>query len=69
MNVQIWESPARMNAICRAAHGTQVELLAVQRDTKEERFYFRVKTPNCEGWLPEAFLSPKKNAPVGDRQR
>lgn len=69
MQIRVWESPARTHSICTAEHGTQVELLEVQRSVEEERFYFRVRAPNCEGWLPDVFLSLKKQPPVGNRHR
>lgn len=68
MSIRVWQSPARTHAVCSSAHGTLVDLLEVQRDVKEERFYFRVKAPNCEGWLPEGSLSTRQAAPVGTRR-
>lgn len=68
MNLRLWESPAGNHALCTAEHGRQVDLVEVQRNVEEGRFYFRIKAGNCEGWVPESALSPKKNLPVGSRR-
>ena len=69
MQVQVWSSPARTQPVCTPEHGTEVDLVEVQRNVQEERFYFRVKAPNCEGWLPGSSLSVKKQPPVGVKHR
>jgi hypothetical protein len=68
MNIRVWQSPFRTHAICTAEHATQVDLLEVQRSAEEKRYYFRVRAPKCEGWVPETSLSTKKNAPIAPQR-
>jgi hypothetical protein len=69
MGVRIWQSTERRQAVCSADHGTQVDLLEVQRSPEEQRYYFRIRAPKCEGWIDEVSLSVTRQAPVGTQRR
>jgi hypothetical protein len=61
--IPLLQSAVSTHVVCQVEHGTQVDLLEVQRDTAKKLFYFRVKAPRCDGWVPEKALSPKKVPP------
>jgi hypothetical protein len=67
--VPLLQSATGTHAVCQVGHGTSVDLLEVQRDVEKKMFYFRVRAPKCEGWVPEAALSTKKVAPAGGASR
>jgi hypothetical protein len=67
MKVNVWDAVPRQQTVCQLSHGEAVELLSARRDDGEDRYYVRVRSRRCEGWLPESFLSPKSEAVVGDR--
>lgn len=69
MFVTLLQSAVSTAPVCQLEHGTQVDLLEVQRDVEKRRYYFRVRTPKCDGWVPETALSAKKVAPVGTGSR
>jgi hypothetical protein len=69
MTVQIWQSTERRQAVCSADHGTQVDVLDVRRSPEEQRYYFRIRAPKCEGWVDDASLSVTRQAPVGAQRR
>jgi hypothetical protein len=69
MLIPLLQSATSTHAVCRVEHGTQVDLLEVQRSVEKKLFYFRVRTPKCDGWVPETSLSTKKIAPVGGSGR
>jgi hypothetical protein len=64
MLVPLLQSAVSTAAVCRVEHGSQVDLLDVQRDVEKKRYYFRVRAPRCDGWVPETALSTKKVPPV-----
>lgn len=65
MLVPLLQSAVSTAAVCQVEHATQVDLLDVQRDVEKKRYYFRVRAPKCDGWVPETALSTKKVAPFG----
>ena len=71
-NINIWSSPDRLSSAdptkvpCRLKHGTSVELTDYKLNASESRYYFRIRSGSCEGWLPEPFLSREYEEPVGD---
>jgi hypothetical protein len=64
MLVPLLQSALSTAAVCQVEHGSQVDLLDVQRDVEKKRYYFRVRAPKCDGWVPETALSTKKVPPV-----
>jgi hypothetical protein len=64
MLVPLLQSAVSTVAVCQVEHGSQVDLLDVQRDVEKKRYYFRVRAPKCDGWVPETSLSAKKIPPV-----
>jgi|WetSurMetagenome_2_1015567.scaffolds.fasta_scaffold67843_2 hypothetical protein len=68
VSLQLWQSPERRQGTCSVDHGTEVQLLEVQRNTDEQRYYFRLRAPKCEGWVRETEISPRKMAPLGPRK-
>ena len=69
MLVPLLQSAVSTAAVCQVEHATQVDLLDVQRDVEKKRYYFRVRAPKCDGWVPETALSTKKVVPIGDGNR
>jgi hypothetical protein len=67
MNINIWNAAHRQRVVCRLQHGTNVEVLDATLYSEEGRYYFQVRSGSCEGWVPESFLSPEYQAPVGDQ--
>jgi hypothetical protein len=67
--VPLLQSAVSTVAVCQAEHGTQVDLLEVQRYVEQKRYYFRIRTPKCDGWVPETALSTKKVTPIGGGNR
>ena len=65
MLVPLLQSAVSTAAVCQVEHATQVDLLDVQRDVEQKRYYFRIRAPKCDGWVPETALSTKKVAPIG----
>ncbi len=64
MLVPLLQSAVSTVAVCQVGHGSQVDLLDVQRDVEKKRYYFRVRAPKCDGWVPETALSTKKVPPI-----
>jgi hypothetical protein len=64
MLIPLLQSAVSTAPVCQVEHGTPVDLLEVQRDVEKQRYYFRVRVPKCDGWVPEAALSTKKVAPI-----
>ena len=58
--VSLFQSATTTHVVCQVEHGTEVNLLEVQRHVEKKLFYFRVKAPACEGWVPATALSTKK---------
>ena len=69
MLVPLMQSGISPAAVCQVEHATQVDLLDVQRDLEKKRYYFRVRAPKCDGWVPETALSTKKATPIGSGSR
>ncbi len=67
--VPLLQSAVSNVAVCQVDHATQVDLLDVQRDVEKKRADFRVRAPECDGWVPETALSTKKVAPIGTGSR
>jgi hypothetical protein len=67
--VPLLQSAVSTAAVCQVEHGTQVDLLEVQRDVEKKRYYFRVRAPQCDGWVPETALSTKKITPIASGSR
>jgi hypothetical protein len=67
MRINVWDDVPRRQRVCEAGHGDQLELLDAKRADDEDRYYFQVRSKGCQGWLPESFVSPKRQAPVGDK--
>jgi hypothetical protein len=64
MIIPLLQSATSTAPVCRVEHGTEVNLLEVQRDVEKKQYYFRVRAPKCDGWVPETALSTKKVAPI-----
>ncbi len=56
--INVWNNVSRTQRVCRVAHGTELALLEARRKESEGRFYFRIRSGECEGWLPESFVRP-----------
>jgi hypothetical protein len=69
MFVPLLQSAVSTAPVCQLEHGTQVDLLEVQRDVEKKRYYFRIRAPKCDGWVPETALSTKKVPPIGSGSR
>ena len=69
MLVPLLQSAVSTAAVCQVEHATQVDLLDVQRDVEQKRYYFRIRAPKCDGWVPETALSTKKVTPIGSGNR
>ena len=69
MLIPLLQSAVSTAAVCQVDHGTQVDLLDVQRDVEKKRYYFRVRAPKCDGWVPETALATKKVPPIGAGSR
>ncbi len=67
MNVNIWNGVARTRIVCQLGHGRQVDILDITLCEPEARYYFLVKSNDCQGWIPGVFLSNRRNKPIGDR--
>lgn len=65
MRSNVWDAVPRRQRVCEAGHGDQLELL--ERSEDEGRYHLKVRSGGCEGWLPESFVSSKRQAPVGDK--
>jgi hypothetical protein len=64
MTITLLQSATSTAPVCRVEHGTEVDLLEVQRDVEKKQYYFRVRAPKCDGWVPETALSTRKIAPI-----
>lgn len=67
MSINIWGGVPRQQVACKLSHGKKVDLVNVQYSDSEGRYYFRVQSGSCEGWVSEPFLSPSYVEPTGDR--
>lgn len=67
MRVNIWNSSSRERVVCSLDHGEAVEILEAKWIEAEDRYYFRLESDSCSGWVSEPFVSPEKQAPVGDQ--
>jgi len=66
MRINAWDQVPRQTASCRVFHGDEVRVLEAWRSVEENRYYFRVDGPSCEGWVPEPFLGTEFYNLVGD---
>jgi hypothetical protein len=64
MTITLLQSATSTAPVCRVEHGTEVDLLEVQRDVEKKQYYFRVRAPKCDGWVLETALSTGKIAPI-----
>jgi len=62
MKINAWESTKRLMKLCEVPHGREVALLAAEEVKSEERYYFKVR------WVPEVFLSHRRQRVVGTRE-
>jgi hypothetical protein len=69
MTIPLLQSAVSKAAVCQVEHATQVDVLEVQRDVEKKLFYFRVRGPKCDGWVPETALSTKTVVPIAGRAR
>jgi hypothetical protein len=69
MLVPLLQSAVSIATVCQVEHGTQVDLLEVQRDVEKKRYYFRVRALTCDGWVPESALATRKVPPIGNASR
>jgi len=67
MTINIWDAVPRKKAVCQLAHGQSVAVIAIRYYGAESRYYFRVRSGDCEGYVSESFLSAQKHDPVGDQ--
>jgi hypothetical protein len=68
MEINIWESPGPDRGIflCFLEHGTEVRITDFEFVSEEDRYYFFAESGTCNGWLPESFISPSYQEPIGD---
>jgi hypothetical protein len=67
MNINIWSGVPRQQVTCKLPHGEKVDLVNVQYSDSEGRYYFKVQSESCQGWVSEPFLSPSFVELTGDR--
>lgn len=67
MRINIWDDVPRSRPVCEIAHGEEVRVLEAKLYEPEERYYFKVRSGSCVGWVSEPFLSVEKHPPIGDR--
>jgi len=67
ITINIWDKPQRSQVVCTLAHGTEVELLEAEKPTGESRYYIKVKSGTCEGWVSEPFVGSEYHEPIGDQ--
>lgn len=68
MAIDVWDSPQRSEVVCQVEHGTPVEVLALEENEAEHRDYLKVRSGDCEGWVPLAFVNPKQHEPEGEQR-
>lgn len=66
MQLNVWDGPSRQRGICQVQHGERVSLLGVQRNTSENRYYFRITNGPCSGWVPDRIVSEREEPMLGD---
>lgn len=60
-DINVWDSQQRRKVVCKLKHGAAV---SVRQSTElDGRFYFRIQSGACEGWIPESFLNPNPPSP------
>jgi hypothetical protein len=67
MNINVWDSPQRSEVACQIEHGTPVDVLELEENEAEHRGYLKVKSSDCEGWVPISFVNPKEHEPEGEQ--
>ena len=68
MKINVWDSAKRLSKVCVLSHGTSVSLLDVEHVKADERYYFKIMATGCVGWVPDVFLSPRRQPVVGSRE-
>jgi hypothetical protein len=66
-NINVWNAVRRSAVVCRLQHGQRIETLAAEQNATEDRWYVKIRRNDCEGWLPEDWLSNQRHSPVGDQ--
>jgi hypothetical protein len=66
MTINIWDTPQRSEVVCTIEHGTPVDVLRIEEGEAEGRYYLKVKSGACEGWVSESFVSSKYHEPEGE---
>jgi hypothetical protein len=66
ISINIWDGVPRQKVVCALSHGVSLDILDVGYYADESRYYFRVRSGSCEGWVSEPFVSPEYHPPVGD---
>ncbi|MDZ7767449.1 MAG: hypothetical protein U5K00_24040 [Melioribacteraceae bacterium] len=64
--INIWNSYNRTKVLFSLSHGDYVKVLSTQYVAEEGRYYLKIKSENCEGWVSEPFISAKKMEPIGE---
>jgi hypothetical protein len=67
MQINVWDAVPRSRRVCSIRHGDEFPLLESKRSVSEDRHYFKIRHRDCEGWVPETFLSPKREPIIGDQ--
>ena len=67
--IPLLQSATSTAPVCQVEHGTEVNVLEVQRDVEKKQYYFRVRAPKCDGWVPETALATRKVPPIGRGSR
>lgn len=62
--INIWDAVPRQKVVCTLNHGDTVQLIEAKREDQENRYYFKVKGANCEGWVSEPFVSAIEAPPT-----
>lgn len=66
MNINIWDAAERTAPVCKLQHGTPVNILSAEWVEDEDRYYFEISGPGCDGWIQAPFLSPEYHESIGD---
>jgi len=67
MRINIWDNAPRKQIVCSLTHGDRVELMDSRYLSSESRYYLKIKSGSCTGWIPDTFISAEKHAPIGDK--
>lgn len=64
--INIWNNVSRTRVVCTLKHGTPVKLDEAKYVDEEQRWYLKVSTNSCEGWVSKPFVSSQKHPAEGE---